>query len=325
MGCASSIEESTKSKTNQSIQKNCILYWNSKYKTQYYHWWPLKNKDIETEDVINNLYAKGGGLHKYDALFDTKSVDYQIKNYSILPDSKRSDKNWAGFCDRAACLSCLYRYPEKSVVVEYNKKKIKFTKRDIESLMIVVSNLAINKSLSVFYGNRNNSKNSNSIKKEEPYPLELIEILKRFSKEDEPFVMDIDNGAAVWNYSYDQLSVNIENIGNIEYSDDVIPKTGRNIVYRFKIKSTAYPKKNIDIKGLVNYNGEYIAQKWLSKKNPDFLWKKYRIHGHWTGKSDMNPEIDAEIVYEIYKKSITGEGDDPTLKITTENNINIYS
>ena len=55
-----------------------------------------------------------------------------------------------------------------------------------------------------------------------------------------------------------------------------IPKTGKNIVYRFKINSTAYPKKNIDIKGLVNYNGDCITQKWLSKMNPDFLWKNIR-------------------------------------------------
>ena len=217
MGCDSSINVKSKS----SIQNNCVLEWKSKYKTQYYHWWPMKNKDIEKEDVVNNLYAKGGGLHKYDILFDTKSVEYQIKKYSILPDSKRSDKNWAGFCDRAAFLSCLYRYPEKSVIVEYNNKKVKFTKRDIESLMIVVSNLAVNKSLSVFYGNRNNSKDSKSIKKEEPYPLELIEILKRFSREEEPFVMDIDNGSAVWNYPYDQLSINIE---DIDYSNEKYSK-----------------------------------------------------------------------------------------------------
>ena len=317
MGCASSIGVNTNNSKNK-----CVLYWNSKYKTQYYHWWPMKNRDVEKEDYANNLYAKGGGLYKYDILFDTNSVDYQMKKYSISPDSTRSDKNWAGFCDRAAFLSCLYRHPEKSVIVEYNNKKIIFSKKDIEALMIVVSNLTVNRNLSVFYGNRNNSKDSKSKKKGEPYPLELIEILKRFSKEEEPFVMDIDNGAAVWNYSYDQFVINIE---EIDFSDKTLPKVGKNVIYRFKINSTAYPKKNIDIKGLVNYNGEYITQKWLSPQNPDFLWKKYKMQGHWTGKSDMNPEIDANIVYEIYKKSIIGKGDEPTLKISNDNNSYIFS
>ena len=52
--------------------------------------------------------------------------------------------------------------------------------------------------------------------------------------------------------------------------------------------------------------------------------EKYKKNDHWTGKSDMNPEIDAYIVYEIYKKSILGEGDEPSLKINLNNISNTY-
>ena len=278
---------------------NCVLYWNSKYKTQTYHWWPLLASN--ENDTVNNLYANGGGIDKYDKLFKTGALEYQKKHHCILPDSDRSDKKWAGFCDRAAFLSCLYRYPVNSVVVKHKDTVIEFTQREVEALMIVVSNTAVRKSLSVFYGSRNNSKLKHSKKRSEPLPLELIEILNRFSKEDEPFVIDIDNSDAVWNYPFDEFLITRE---PIDLSDTKIPKTGKNIVYRFQIKSIAFPAKNIDIRGLVNCNNNHVHQEWLSSSNPDFLWKKYRNEYEWSGKSDINPHVDPEIVYKIYKRSI---------------------
>ena len=308
MGCNVSTSNS------KILPDNCVLYWNSKYKTQKYHWWPLLQSDISTEDKTNNLYAKGGGLDKYDNLFDTNSLIYQKKYHSIPLNSKRDDKNWAGFCDRAAMLSCLYRYPIKPVIVKYKNKVVEFDQSDIESLMIIVSETTICPSLSVFYGSRNNIKNETSKKfketKGEPLPLNLLEILRRFSKEDEPFVIDIDNGSAVWNYPFDSIYVTIE---PIDYSDERIPKKGKNVVYRFKIESMAYPEKNIDICGLVTYQEEFIHQKWLSESNPDFLWKNYSRQDNWRGLSDINPNIDSNIVYKIYKESILGKGESPVL------------
>ena len=298
MGCNVSKPDNA----NKKSISNCVLYWNSNYKTQTYHWWPLLYR--RENDYVNNLYAKGGGIDKYDMLFDTTALEYQKKHHSILPDSDRSDKNWAGFCDRAATLSCLYKYPLRPVVVKYNDKSIQFSPRDIESLMIVVCNTTINNSLSVFYGSRNNSKNKKSKNKSEPLPLDLLEILKRFSKENEPFVIDVDNGNAVWNYPFDKFLVTIE---PIDFSDERIPKTGKSVIYRFRIGSTAFPKKNIDIKGLVNFQEDHSHQEWLSDNNPDFLWKKYKKNYKWEGKSNINPHIKPEFVYEIYKKSIIGD------------------
>ena len=299
MGC-----KVTKPQTNNKKSiSNCVLYWNSNYKTQTYHWWPLLSR--KENDYVNNLYAKGGGIDKYDQLFDTRALEYQKKHHSILPDSNRSDKHWAGFCDRAATLSCLYKYPLKPVVAKYNGKIIEFTPRDIEALMIIVCNTTVNKSLSVFYGSRNNSKVKNSVNKSEPLPLDLIEILKRFSKENEPFVIDVDNGNAVWNYPFDKFIVTI--VPN-DFSDERIPKTGKSVTYRFRIGSSAFPSKNIDIKGLVNFQEDHSHQEWLSNNNPDFLWKKYKKNYQWHGKSDINPHIKPEIVYELYKNSIIGGG-----------------
>lgn len=329
MGCAASTENNERSlrsvstntenaianhKRKTGPKKNndrCELFWQSSRPTYKYHWWPLRNKDLEVEDSINNLYAKGGGIDKYDTLFGTEALEYQRKNHCIEPDSERTDKLWAGFCDRSASLSCLFKYPCNPVIVKFNNREMEFSPRDIEALMIIAVDNATRDGLSVFYGTRNNmkykasdtevNKKLHTHLKSEPLPLELLEILKRFSTEDEPFVMDIDNGDAVWNYPFDKVEVTRE---PIDYGDHRIPKTGKTILYRFQISSTAYKSKNMDITGYVNYENEYIKQAWLSKKNPDFLWKEYARSDPWTGQCSINPKIYSYHVYRIYQQSV---------------------
>lgn len=337
MGCGSSRYNNTKGITNinniNNINKNklkntalfityplshiiypyILLEWKSSTKTERYHWWPLLDKNPLKEDCINNLFAVGGGLEKYDILFSTNAIEYQKKHHRISMDSSRSDKLWAGFCDKAATLSCLYKYPHKKVTVCYHGKKVDFLPRDIEALLICVVDNTIRTGLTVFYGSRNNhskeklknkSDEFKNLIKSEPLPLDLLEILNKFSKETEPFIMDIDNGEAVWNYPYDYILVTKEK--NKEYLD-YLPSKGKNTVFRFQIQSSAYPDKNMDIKGYVNYNQNFIEQKWISKKNPDFLWKQYRQEVSWNGKSKMNPYINSYFVYSIYCQSISSK------------------
>ena len=109
----------------------------------------------------------------------------------------------------------------------------------------------------------------------------------------------------MWNYPFDNINITIE---PIDFYDKRIPKTGKTVIYRFRIGSSAFPKKNIDIKGLVNFQEYHSHQEWLSNDNPDFLWKKYKKNYQWHGKSNINPHIKPEIVYELYKHSIIGNG-----------------
>tara|TARA_B100001057_G_scaffold499836_1_gene612068 strand:- start:648 stop:1586 length:939 start_codon:yes stop_codon:yes gene_type:complete len=305
MGC----QISKKQKNIEKVEKdnNIICEWNADYITQKYHWWPLKQSET-LNDNHNNLYAKDGGLDKYDKLFRKKSLKYQAKRHFIHRDSDRSDRDWAGFCDKASILSSLYKYPKTFVTVKCEDREIEFSPLDIEMLMITVCDNTTREGLMVLYGERNNSdKENNYKKKQEPYPLELMEILKRFSKEREPFIMDIDNESAVWNYPYDQFKITeVEKPENNQYLDR-IPKTGKNTFLRFQIYSTAYNDKNIDIIGCVNYYGEFIRQVWLCDNNPDFLWKAYGKNEPWHGKSKMNPHIDANVIYKIYQQSILQE------------------
>ena len=90
------------------------------------------------------------------------------------------------------------------------------------------------------------------------------------------------------------------------------PALGETIYYNFKISSNAYKEYNQDLWGYVNtiYNGDYVVsqtEKWISEKHPDFIWAKYPLNKPWNGPCKINPEINAKIVYDIYKKSISNE------------------
>ena len=293
-----------------------ILDWKSNHKIYNYHWWPYLEK--RKNDNNNNLFANNGGLQKYDKLFNTNSIEYQKQKYYIDPSSKRKDKSWAGFCDKAAMLSCLYEYPKYNVSVKYYNNEIKFSVNDIEMLMIIAAENSIKRGSFLILGKRNNDFQDDD--KNEPYPLDLLNMLKIISNENEPFVIDIDNGFSVWNYSFDQIQVLIS---------DKCP-VGHNLIkynyvdyLNFSIKSSAYPNKNINIWGYVAYNtlDDFknkinIKQGWINNKHPDFLWKVYPNNMVWQGKCIINPEISAETVYKIYKHSLNEKNKNKTLDLT---------
>ena len=112
------------------------------------------------------------------------------------------------FCDKATILSCLYEYPPNSINV-YNNKVVEFKPKDIEMLMIWHVTMLL-KTIYLFFNKRNNSNdndNDNVGAKSEPYPSDLLQMLKIMCSTPEPFAMDTDNGSAVWNYPYDKVEV----------------------------------------------------------------------------------------------------------------------
>ena len=56
-----------------------------------------------------------------------------------------------------------------------------------------------------------------------------------------------------------------------------------------------------------NGNVAKKTEKWISKVHPDFLWCRFPIDKPWEGKCEINPEIDANIVYKIYMESLKDE------------------
>lgn len=288
---------------------NCAEFNWSSYPTTTYHWWPMKETTHGADDPYNNLYSKSGGLGKYDALFGTSSTDYQKKHYFRKYNSNKEDANWAGFCDLATTLSCLYTYPKYYVTVIHGSNIKVFTPRDIESLMIVSCNNGLQKSKSIFYGERNDGYEHDD--PQEPYPTELLNILKKVCNDNVPFAMDIDSECAVWNYSFDRVKIitlyTKPLLLNITSAN--IPKTGKTEYIHFIITSKAYPKKKQNLWGWINYTNGNKTEGWLSTCHPDFVWKKYKKHTQWTGNSRINPEINTNIVYKIYKRSLQKNND----------------
>ena len=284
------------------VADTSILKWKSIRKTEFYHWWPMCEE--EKDDIKNNLYANGNALDKYDKLFGTCSIQYQKKHHYIPCDSDRTDKSWAGFCNYGAIMSSLYTYPKYPVTVKNKNKLTTFNPEQIEQLLIIACENTIKPNISLFFGIRNNTDSKKS--KEEPLPSELLNILDIMCKNDRPFIMDIDNGEQVWNYAYDEVTVYKYKTCPLNH---VIPKKGTTNYLNFKIKSSAYPDQNQNLWGYINVvhdTSGYICEKnekWISDSHPDFVWAKYPIDKPWEGKCEINPEINARIIYEIYKRN----------------------
>lgn len=296
------------SKTNkiENDKTNILLDWKSDFPLYKYHWWPMKES---RNPYFNNLYCQSGGLDKYDQLFGTKSIDYQKKFHFRAHDSKKSDAKWAGFCDKATILSCLYKYPPNSVNVSYNNKVIEFKPKDIEMLMIIACDNTIKNNISIFLGKRNNSRDKDDDSaKSEPYPSDLLQMLKIMCSSPEAFAMDIDNGSAVWNYSYDSVEVSCHLVHPENNSFD------KNTTYlKFILSSSSYPKKNLVLWGYITEDTRKISnigtikqktEGWITDNHPDFLWRKFPKYNCWSGKCKTNPEIDADIVHQIYQASL---------------------
>ena len=186
---------------------------------------------------------------------------------------------------------------------------IEFKPRDIEMLMIIACDNSIKNNISIFLGKRNNSKDDdNDNNKSEPYPSDLLQMLKIMCSSPEPFAMDIDNGSAVWNYPYDSVEVSCHLV-HPEYNT-----YDKHTNYlKFILSSSSYPKKNLELWGYMKTdtvklsNIGTIGQRtegWITDNHPDFLWRKFPKYNCWSGKCKTNPEINADIVHQIYQASL---------------------
>ena len=292
--------------SNAVSNKQLLLIWSSSNPTYGpYHWWPWKSLEHTNTDTYtcNNLYAKGSALDKYDHLFCAKSVEYQKKHYFREFNSTLPDKDWAGFCDKASMLSCLWEYPKYSVRVQYNGKVVKFTLKDIEALMIIVSENTITTRQS-FYGERYNGHYLDDTS--EPYPTKLLSLLRIICSEHTPFCVDVSNNSSVWNYPMSNVNVTkyTQKPTELNTQQCCIPKVGQTNYYHFLISSHAYPTKTQNIWGWVNHTNGHKTEGWISKKTPDFLWRTYKKKRSWEKMSTINPEVSCNFVYKLYQHSL---------------------
>jgi len=319
-----------------------LIKWNSKDIIEKYHFWPVL--DIGGDNINNNLFAKKGVLDKYDSLFETESLKYQINNHCISSSNTNNDDIDSGFYLNAAILSSLYTYPKYDVNVSYKNKLLKFTPKEIEGLMIICSNNSINKNLNLefkfnleFHNNENrlfhtlddrfnidnNSSNDysgdsqtindNTLKS--ILPLDMLEIFKILSRQDKPFIIKFEGDNNIW-YAYDSIEIIktskcdfVNSNFNLEKNFD---KNSKTYFYNFKINSSKYSFQNIDIWGYVNiisyFNGTKMhniyKQGWIENYQIECISLKYPYLNEWSGYSYINPHINSQIVYNIYKYSL---------------------
>lgn len=283
------------------------LLWKAERPTEHYHWWPMKETSRDADDPRNNLFAKSGGLGKYDVLFGTDAVDYQRENHFRPYNSDSKDAGWAGFCDRATTLGCLYQRPKHSVTVQVGDKSETLKPRDIEMLMIVAQDRAVERLSFEFFGERNDGHEKDDVG--EPYPSKLLKYLKRITRNNMPFAMDIEKGSAVWNYAFDSVEVKryVEAPSGWDTSD--VPTSGVTDFVEFTIESAGFDHENQKLRGWVNIADDgNVTEGWTSERHPDFIWQYKALSGSWSGQCQLNPEVDAGHVYAIYQKALEGGG-----------------
>ena len=176
--------------------------------------------------------------------------------------------------------------------------------------MIIAAQNTVNKGITILFGEYTKTANSDS-NDNGPYPTYFLSMLEVISKLNTPFIMDIERDGVILNYTYDKILVTKHKICPIKHLHPIYQ--GLTTYYNFKIESTANPENNLDLWGYVNSTLVPIAgsfhkkmlEGWITKIKPHFIWKTHPKKCLWEGPCELNPHIDAEIVFRIYKHSFT--------------------
>jgi hypothetical protein len=268
------------------------MQWQAKKPTFHVGPWLLSEKILDAK--TENLYANGGPCAKYDQAFGTKSQAYQREHYHRDFLAVGGDALWAGFCPDAAAVSSLLEEPKHAVV----KNGVTFTPEDIKGLLVLAArDLQVGTSdndeafnVGLRFGDESKDPN-------EPYPHTLHEkVFRRWGAEkQQPFVMDIDPGRAVWNYAYDGGHVQQLERPPAGFDPKLVPLGGAVKYYQADVTSSGYPEKDRHLAYWIHTdaNGKQTSG-WIKNTapgrpegwtdNPDFAWRPI---GGWSTALDL--------------------------------------
>ena len=290
--------------------------WQCAQKTWHCHWFPMQ-ASVAGGDLINNLYAKGGALNKYDQVFGAKSCEYELANHAKAHDADKKKFGWWGHCNYASEVACLLKQPVKAVV----RNGVTLTPHDISGLLVkVVPSLG---NSAGFNGGRYNGPSDDPT---DPKPSALLtKILQPWGYQaanPTPFVLDIDRKEMVWNYPFDQGTVYESELAPVGFDTSTLPTGGKIKYYRANLKGTDFPDQEqnyqfwlqYDDQGKMMEGGKYFKVGGSmddDSMNPDFAWKS-EARGDLMKKqfwvtdthAQNNPHVLAEDVYSIYMESI---------------------
>lgn len=289
-----------------------VAEWKTAKPTWHTHWFPMKESNATGGDPVNNLFAPGGALEKYDKAFGTESRQYELDHNFRAFDSEKEDANWAGHCNNASEVAAMLEKPQRAVTY----KGQTFTPKDIEGLLVKVSSSLASRF--DFEGRRYN-RESDDIRDPKPHDF-LEKVIKGWGSEAEnpiPFVLDIDRAEAVWNYPYDQGKVyaSTDAPNGVDVSE--VPESDGVTYYKAELKGTTFDAQARTYQFWIDYNadGSVEASGWLEgddkKINPDFAWRPHPVGDlndkkNWVTRPrrQNNPNVKAEDVFEIYTRSI---------------------
>jgi len=290
-----------------------VLEWKSPKETWHCHWFPMKETSPNGGDPINNLYAPGGVLEKYDTAFDAKSREYELKTNFRAHDSTKSDADWAGHCNNASEVACMLEEPLYPVTFN----GVTFSPKDVAGLLVKVSRSLADRV--DFEGRRYNGRFADDPSDPKPHVF-MEKILKGWGSEassPKPFVLDIDRKEQVWNYPFDQGMV--VNLGGAPKNFPValLPKGGRISFYEANLRGTTFDEQAQTYQFWIQHdaNGNALKSDWIegagSSVNPDFAWRPH-ARGDLSKKDNWiqnthkqgNPLVYGGNVYEIYVRSI---------------------
>jgi len=281
-----------------------ILDFKAKKDTWHCHWFPQRATNAMGGDPINNMYAPGGCLEKLDRATGSKAQAHERATSYVSPGDEVN--GWFGHCNNASEVAVLLKEPVRDVV--YNG--VTFTPHDIQGLLCKISdNLAERVD---FKGNRYNGPSEDP---NDPAPHVFLETLQEWAKDGKAFVMDTDRQVQVWNYPYDKAEVTESKSAPVGVEVGGLPSTGKNKFYHARLSGTGYEKQKHLYQFWINYgsDGKPASSGWIigedASISPDFLWRPHpkgdlSSRSSWTGVSASNPEVNAAIVYDIYRQSI---------------------
>jgi len=163
-----------------------------------------------------------------------------------------------------------------------------------------------------FKGERYNSSRDNP---GDPKPEVFLQVLEDWSKDGLPFVLDIDHREQVWNFPYDKAKV-FESDQAPEGFSASLSGEGTTKYYHIEMSGTGFDNKARVYECYVQKNnaGSVISSGWIktpsTHNNADFMWRPHPV-GDLTNKANWqqrgkvsNPNVDPQVVYDIYMRSI---------------------
>jgi hypothetical protein len=290
-----------------------ILNFVANKKTWRCHWFPFQEIRPNGGDPVNNLYAKNGALDKLDMVTGGKSREYEFTHNRKAID-EGPQYSWWGHCNNAAEAACLLQAPKHGVIMKgKDQTDVEFTKGDIQGLLVKVTPSLTNKV--DFKGERCNDLTRDD--PNDPKPALFLEVMQTWAKDGLPFVLDIDRGPQVWNFPYDQVKIQESDKPPAGFDASELHSDGSVKYYHVEMSGTGFEDKRRVYECWLAHDssGAVIDSGWIktpnTHNNPDFMWQPHPIgdlmdKSTWQLRGNINnPEVDPQVIYEIYMKSLT--------------------